>query len=458
MELSPENIIGDLAERWEVSPDGKVITFYLHQGVRWHDGQPFTADDVVYSINKILDPERSVIYDSFPALQYAFKVDAYTVELHLKYASPSILSQLAGPYAVMEAAHYQYADPKSTNFLMGTGPFKFKNYTEPVEYELVKNDDYFKEGLPYLDGVKMSIITNRSTQVDVLVANRVDMGPGSIAYREIEQIERIVDEAPSVIIQPVAYPYSRGFWANMDYAPLQDVRVRRALSLLMDPEEVVMAGWGSPDFGWTGKAIFPAPWNLPEKEIAEIMWWDRPFEERIAEAQRLMVEAGYPDGFPLRMVSRNRSDAERVLTVVADNWRRHINIQPEILMREVSDAMSMRNAGDFDLYWETLYAMTGDMDEYISIFLTDGGSNYGGYSNPALDKLLNEQSVTMDFAKRQQLAHEIERITLTDLSVLPGSIFFTFVQAWQPYVKGYVPGGSGYSQAHLRMENIWLDK
>jgi ABC-type transport system substrate-binding protein len=124
----------------------------------------------------------------------------------------------------------------------------------------------------------------------------------------------------------------------MNYEPLRDVRVRKALSLLMDPEQIVLAGWGSPEFGWTGRAIFPPPWNLPEEEISEIMWWDKPFEERITEAQRLMAEAGYADGFSFTLMSWPRPgtpEIPAVLEATAGYWEQNLKLKITIVQSDL---------------------------------------------------------------------------------------------------------------------------
>jgi ABC-type transport system substrate-binding protein len=227
---------------------------------------------------------------------------------------------------------------------------------------------------------------------------------------------------------------------------------------MMNPPELAIAGYGATEFGLTGRALLPPPWNLPKEEIAKIMQWDKEFEQRVAEAQRLMAEAGYADGFKLRLTSRNNADFERILVTIGDHLQRHLNIETEIVMREVAEAMKLRDAGDFDLYWELCYALLGDPDEYTEYFTTDGSGNFGGYSNPELDKLFEKQSQTVDLHERIAIMQDIERIILTDLPILPSGVNYTYVMAWYPYVKNFTPAPTGYCQAHLKMEQVWLDK
>ncbi|MFC2032269.1 ABC transporter substrate-binding protein, partial [Chloroflexota bacterium] len=461
-ELRPENIIGDLAEHWEISPDGKTYTFYLVKNAKWHDGKPFTAADVVYSIEKIVDPDpkRSRIYNSFPSFRNIEKVDDYTVDIHLKYPAASLLTQLAGPYAIIQPKHLAGTDGNTTDFLVGTGPFMFKNYTAPVVFELVRNPNYFKKGLPFLDGIKITFVSDVSTQVDVLVTNRVDMSSPSLAYKQKEQVDRITAEAPGVKIQYLYFPYCYAFWVNMNFPPFQDIRVRRALSLMIDPTEMTLAGYGATEFGLTGRAYFPDPWKMDKSESYKIMRWDKSFEERVTEAKKLMAEAGYSNGFKdkVRIITTYNPDFERMIATFADHALKYLNVETDIITTDVTKTRQLRDTGQFDLILTMAYSLTGDLDEYAGSFVTGGEGNFGDYSNPILDRLFEEESWTTDLPRRIEIGHEIERIILTELPILPTGVTFTYVIASHPHVRDLTPGFSGYSQAHLRMEYVWLDK
>ncbi|MFC2032754.1 ABC transporter substrate-binding protein [Chloroflexota bacterium] len=457
-QLLPENIIGDLAERWEISPNGMTYTFYLVKNAKWHDGMPFTADDVVYNINKFVDKERSRIYGYYPAFQSVEKIDDYTVKIHLKYPSASFLGMLASPYAIIEPKHLAGTDPKSTDFLVGTGPFMYKSYTEPIEFEMVKNPDYFKTGLPYLDGIKMYFQTESATKVSMFTAKRVDSTTNTVGLTTEEEVVQALKGAPDAITHYISFHYGLVWFVNQAYEPLRDVRVRRALSLVIDPQELIIAMFGGTKWGWTERVLFPPAWELPKDEAWKTMGWDKPFEDRVSEAKTLMAEAGYDEGFPLRILVRNSPWYIRAANYVDDLFRRHLNLDVELMIRDTAELGAMRNAREFDLFYWSLLAFIGDLDELAGYFVTEGSGNYGDYSNAKLDQLFDEQSRTMDPSKRKALAHEIERIILTDLPILPTGHCQTYVPVNHPYLKGFVPAASGYAQAHLRNEYVWLDK
>jgi ABC-type oligopeptide transport system substrate-binding subunit len=254
----------------------------------------------------------------------------------------------------------------------------------------------------------------------------------------------------------MGYPTTRFLWLNMGYKPLGDHRVRKAMALVLDQQQLVMAFYGSQTFGVVNPGVFISRWGLSEEEFQAVMGWDRPYEERVAEAQRLMAEAGYPDGFKLRMVARKLASYDRLLSVAADLWQRHLKIQPEIVSREVAEAQKMRDARDFDVYLEVVYSSVGDPDEDMGYFMTDGPNNFTGYTHPRLDRMWEEQSRTLDQAKRQEIIREIERILLTDLPMLPTGFLVTYGVSWYPQVKNFSPQTGLYSATF--MEQVWLAK
>jgi len=263
--------VPDLALRWETSTDGKTWTFYLRQGVKWHNGMPFTADDVVYSFNKMIDPKRSATAASFPTLQKTEKVDDFTVKMTLSQPSPSFFVQLASAYNAIECAKLSTVDPKTTDFLVGTGPFKFSKATSGVSYELVRNPDYYMKDaagnqLPYLDGIRVYIMADRSAQVDAISTGRLDMttpGPGIANADQLAQLTS--RRAAKQVVQIPFKPLTNGniLFFNCATGPTADVRVRKAISLLFDRTSMSIAGWGAASWLNMDYAVFSPPYGLP---------------------------------------------------------------------------------------------------------------------------------------------------------------------------------------------------
>ena len=158
-----EKIVGDLAERWEIT-DGKRITFALRKGVKFHDGSDFTCADAKYSLDKLADPKRAtnlfvtIMEDVFDG---ASCTDDFTLVLSLKEPSAVMLTLLAGAHAVMmKAGIAEQVDRKDPKFLVGTGPFKFKSYTPGVDFRAERNPNYWKPGLPHIDGYQAVVMAD----------------------------------------------------------------------------------------------------------------------------------------------------------------------------------------------------------------------------------------------------------------------------------------------------------
>jgi peptide/nickel transport system substrate-binding protein len=455
-DMAPQNIIGDLVEKWEFSVDGKTLTFSLRQNVKWHDGNPFSADDVVYSIEKMMDSKRSTINGNFPAYDRVEKVDANTVKLHLKQPSPGLLMQLASVYSVIEPKHLAGVDSKTGAFLVGTGPFMFKNYVSGVSGELVKNPNYFIKGYPYLDGISINIMTDRSAQMDALITGRLDILCPYGGLFSQEHLERIQNMKKDAVIEVARPPQATFFWLNTQVEQLKDARVRKAIGLMIDQKALVMAGYGSEAWLVPDRAIFSTTYGLANQEINKLFGWDKPWDTRVAEAKKLLADAGYASGFKLVLLTSKIAEYERIYTLLADTLKKNLNIDCEIVSIETSQAWARRDSGQFGVWIQEIIASTGDPDEVLPYFGTNKPANYIKYSNPKVDELFAQQTVTMNTDQRVQMTQQIERAILTDMPIvtLRGSIMRV---AWAPYVKGFVLPNAGYGP-HITMERVWLDK
>jgi len=455
-DMSPDNIIGDLAEKWEISADGKQVTFFLRKNVKWHDGKPFSADDVVYSLQKMVDPKRSTIGGMFPSFNQAEAINTDAVRVTLKQPTPAFLMQLCSVYSIIEPKHLAGTDPKTSAFLVGTGPFKFKSYTAGVSGELVRNPDYFIKGYPYLDGIAIYIMGDRSAQMDALVSGRLDiLCPYGGIYSE-EHLQRVQSQMKTAVIEVARPPQTSFFMLNTTNEYLKDARVRKAIALLVDQKSLVIAGYGSENWLVPNRYIFSTTFGLPDAEIAKAFGWDQSWENRVIAAKKLMSDAGYASGFKLQLVNSKIAEYERVYTVLADVLKRNLNIECELVLRETAEAWSLRDKGQYSIWLQEIIASTGDPDDIWPSLGTGKLANYTKYSNPTVDQLFTQESTTIDIAKRKSLTQEIEKTVLGDVPLIPlrGSIMRV---AWAPYVKGFVLLNAGYGP-QLSFERVWLDK
>ncbi|GAF98490.1 unnamed protein product, partial [marine sediment metagenome] len=226
--------------------------------------------------------------------------------------------KLASAYAVIEPKHLADIDWKSPDFMVGTGPFMLESFKSGVEVKMVKNPDYFKkdkEGnqLPFLDGIEMTVMMDRSAEMDAFITKKFDTTSTFAGIVNQEQLERVQAQAPDTVMGD-RYPAQGGtLWLNSDYEPLKDIRVRKAMALLIDQKQLRIAGSGDEAWGRTDFAFFYGDYGLSRTEIYQEMGWNKSWDERVAEAQNLMAEAGYADGFKLELLTSTMPEGQRTM-------------------------------------------------------------------------------------------------------------------------------------------------
>jgi len=461
-ETVPENIVGDLAESWEVSPEGTEITFKLHQEVKWHDGTPFTAEDVLYSLDKINDVNRSAISGWFPAYESTKKIDDHTVKVHLTYPSASFMLSLASSYSQIQANHLAGIDDQSAEFMVGTGPFILEDFKVRVHLKWKRNPDYFKKDkydnqLPYLEGIDF-YQSNIANLNDMLLGRRIDIRSPFIGSTSSSSYNLLRDGAPELLWQKKYNDYGAAMYLNLNHQPLNDIRVRRAMGLVLDQESLIIGYAHDPMFGIPGQGLLNTSQGLPQEETAKLMGWDKPYAERVTEAKKLMAEAGYLNGFKLTMLGTGSSASYAGANIVfADTLRKTLNINSEVIPG--LSGMEIQNRldeGAYDLYNKAL-TVGLDPAQLVTYFGTDGYDNNSHYSNPELDRILAELDRIIDPDKRREAIWEIERILLTDLPALPTGIFVPSFKSYYPHVKNPRWTDQKYSDI-CQFEDVWMDE
>ena len=203
---SVESIVPDLAESWAWSSDNKKLTFKLKQGVKWHDGKPFTSADVKCTFDMLMGKSQQKFRQN-PRKSWYDQVNDVTINgdyeasFNLKRPQPALLSLLASGYTPVYPCHVSPGDMRTHP--IGTGPFKFVEFKANESIKLVKNPDYFKKGLPHLDGIEFTIITNRSTAILGFISGKFDMTfPTEVS---IPLLKDVKSQAPNAVcvVEPI---------------------------------------------------------------------------------------------------------------------------------------------------------------------------------------------------------------------------------------------------------------
>ena len=304
-------VIGDLAKSWELSDDDLAYTFRIHENVRWTDGEDLDADDVVFSLNTMIDPDevRPVTGKLKQYIDRVEKIDKYTVKVHLKFPTTAFIKFLAVDFMKVVPQHIVEAgvDLEIFENIVGSGPFKGVKYVVGQSHEHERNPDYFKEGLPYFDGLQTFIIGDPGTEIAAFRTERVLMNTHIVHNMGVEDAQRLQADEDfmskfDIWWSPPGTPMY--FVMNAKAPPFDDERVRRAVILAFD-RQAITDGFGLGT--WTvGMPMQPEtnPFALPREEVMQAPGWrqldGKKHPDDIAEAKRLLKAAGYDENNPLK--------------------------------------------------------------------------------------------------------------------------------------------------------------
>ncbi|RMF90339.1 MAG: ABC transporter substrate-binding protein, partial [Nitrospinota bacterium] len=301
---SAETIIGELAKSWEWQDDGKSLVFHLRQGVKWHDGRPFTSKDVKYTFDLVrgapgmkvrlrVNP-RKLWYANVSAIETP---DDYTVIFRLKQPQPALLMLLASGYSPIYPAHVPPSQIRTR--CVGTGPFRMKEYRRGEVLVLERNPDYFIKGRPYLDGIRYIMIKDRATRTAALQSGRVDIAfPGETTKTIAETLQKT---NPDLVIIKTSQNVNDNILLNFTRPPFNNPKLRKAINLAIDRKAYVQAVHQGGAI--VGAAMLPKPygvWGLPEEEVAKLPGYGDPVKQK-AEARKILAELGYGPDNPLKV-------------------------------------------------------------------------------------------------------------------------------------------------------------
>ncbi|MBI2906525.1 MAG: hypothetical protein HYX92_02585 [Chloroflexi bacterium] len=458
--LDQTRVIGDLAKRWDVSPDGMSYTFYLQENVKWQDGVAFTAEDVRYTLDLIRDPPRGIVSPNKALLASIQKVEASgkdTLKVSLKYPSASFLDNLGDGRLVMAPKHVFEAKGNMKRDVVGTGPYKFKSYVPGSTFSVVKNPDYFIEGRPYLDGITWYIIPDVGTRFAALRTHRIQLTPSNIQGLTPSQAEIIQkDKEASANITVVSYPSPSGqiLWMNTTRPPWSDIRLRRAVDLTLDRQKVVKVA--AEGMGRLGSYMPPGKWGLPEDELAKMPGFRYPKDADIAEAKRLVADAGYAQGLKVPTILREQPMPTQRSALAAKEQLAAIGIELTITFKDIANFLDLVYKRDFDIAFMGASAGMADPDQLFGQnFIPGVPRNFSGHDDQRVADLYKEQSQALDEAKRREIVLNIQRRLheIVPFSALYWSIYQ--VGIWKE-VRGLGEIVNFYN--NMKFQNVWLAK
>ena len=455
---SLDSIIPELAESWKWTDGGTKLVFKLRQGVKWHDGKPFTSLDVKDTFDIVRGASKKRMKLNPRKLWYSNIKEIttngdYEVTFVLKRPQPSLLAMLASGYSPVHPAHIPPNELRTK--AIGTGPFKLVEYKRDQRLVYEKNKDYFIKGRPYLDGIVFSIIKSRSSRFSAQVANQVDLSfPYDINQPAYETLKK---QAPTLVFVEAASTVSENLIVNTKKPPFDNPKARLAASLAIDRDAVIKSIHRGRAF--KGGAMMPPPWGvwgIPAKELQSAPGYGE-VEKNREDARSLMKELGYSKEKPLKVKLSTRSISIYVDTaVLVIDHLKHVYIDATLDQVETGNWHAKVAKRDYQIALNLTGVGIDDPDANFYENYTCGSQrNYSDYCNPELEKLFDKQSAEMDFQKRLKLVHEIDLKLQQDVA-RPILLHRVSLTAFYPYVKNVVLHQNTYNA--WRMQEVWLDK
>jgi peptide/nickel transport system substrate-binding protein len=456
----PDTIVPDLSESWAWSEDGKELTFKLRQGVKWHDGKPFTAADVKCTWELLLGGGAEKLRVN-PRKTWYLNLDKITTNgdfeatFHLKRPQPAFLSLLAAGWSPVYPCHVPAKDMRTKP--IGTGPFKFVEFRPNEVVKTERNPDYWKKGRPYLDGIDWQIMPDRATRNLAFIAGKHDViSPYGTTVPLLEEIKKQVPNANCVM---TSTNVSRNVIMNPEKPPFDKAELRRAVTLSIDRKAFIdIIGQGEADIG---AQMLPPPeglWGMPPEMLASLPGYAPDIGKSRAEARSIMEKLGYgPDKrLSVQLSSRNIPPYRDPAVVLIDQIR-NIYIDATLEPVETANWFPKIYRKDYTIAINGTESGVDDPDQqFYENFVCGAVRNYTGYCNKEVDALIDRQSAEANVEKRKQLVWQIER-RLAEDGARPIIFYPRGGTCSQPYVKGLTTMVNSIYNGY-RMEDVWLDR
>ena len=457
---SLQSIVPDLASEWSWDEERTALSFKLRQGVKWHDGKPFTAKDVKCtwdllqgkSAEKLRLNPRKAWYLNLE--EVATKGD-FEVTFRLKRPQPAFVALLASGFSPIYPCHVSARDMRQHP--IGTGPFKFVEF-KPNEYiKVVRNPDYWKKDRPYLDGIDYQIIKNVATGALAFVSGKVDMT--SWYFLQVPVLNDVNNQLGKELCHLAPTNVLRSVIISRDHPPFGNPDLRRAIALTLDRKafiDTLTQGKGT-----IGGALLAPPegvWGMPPELVRSLPGYGLDIAANRTEARKLMEKLGYgPNNRLQTKVTTRNIPPYRDPAIILIDQLKEIYIDGELELLDTTQWYPRITRKDFTIGLNLVTNGIDDPDQSLYEFYTcNAESNYDGYCSPELDKMVERQSRESDQQKRKQMVWEIEKRLAEDVArpILYHSQSGT---CWQPYVKGYTMTINSIYNG-LRMEDVWLDR
>ena len=469
-------IMPDLAHSWEISPDGKTYTFHLFEGVKFHDGTPMTSEDFRFSFNRIItkgvlpgfeEPTCAACKNTLMLqLLEGFEApDANTLVVKMKGPSGLIFKIFTNTYASVMPKHVIEADPvnglKTEKIPAGTGPFRVTKEPTTVLWTYERNPDYFKPDLPFVDEMESHLILDGQTRATAVLTERVhwnSLRPSP--FLPVALAKALSEQDPGIVWETIPTFQFHFLTMNTTRPPLDDVRVRQAISEAIDRNTLSVDGLGEVS-GVIGSAIFPrGEWAYPPGELEKLIGYGPDMEVRRQHARDLLADYEAENGKidwknTIRFSCASDHPSCPIATLGQDQLKK-VGIDIDLKVGETSTTWGNHISGDFDI---SGMLANVDFDDPVGFFakqwVTGGIWAFSRLFDPEIDDLWASLVFMTDKEQRRKIAYEIDEwaMNVSGMNILLWS-------AGEHIQRDYVNGWTAFSDnfnTNQRLEYLWLD-
>ncbi len=441
------------------SDDQLTWTFKIRKGVKFHDGEPLTAQDVLASWKKIISPPAGVASArraSFNMVESVTSPDDETIVFKLKFKTLSFLPSLADPW------NYIYSKKKLDQDMhwyekniLGSGPFKLDTFTIGQSVKGVRNPDFYQAGQPYLDGFTAIFAPKQSVRVEAIRADRAAMEFRSMPPSAVEQLTKELGD--KVTVQSSDWNCGNVLTPNHKVKPFDDVRVRKALFLAIDQWKGAQALSKIAIVKTVGSIVFPgSPLAATKQELEQLAGYWPDIEKSRAEARRLLKEAGQ-ENLTFEMLNRNVDQPYLIVgTWILDEWRK-VGIKATQKVVPTGPWLDSMRSGNFTVALEAncqnIVNPIADVSRWMPYDVNQ--ENFGGFLDPTMIEIYRKMVPETDMAKARVLMRQLEKRINDEAHQLMVTFWYRQVPM-RSYVKGWKISPSHYLNQDLA--NIWLDQ
>ena len=456
-----QTIVPDLAERWEIAPDGKKYTFHLRKGVKFHDGADFTADDVKATYERICRPPKGVVIPRTPLFATVgdiVVVDPHKIEFHMTEPRPRsyMLGSFASGWNIIvrkKSLEEHGGNLRQVMNYPGTGPFKHVERRDKEIWIQERNQNYWNKGLPYVDKLEIYNLPPFSPELgSSFLSGKIDYARllDPVSWRKAKEIKGVTATAHN---QSVV----QAFWCNEKKKPFADPRVRRAIHLAMDRNALIEVVKDTAPMQ-IGGFVYPFhEYSTPKAELVKRLGYQSDTKAAVQEARKLMADAGYAQGLKgLDFVVRDIQSFKLWSVAIQAMLKENLNIETNLRVVQTSVWFDEAAAGNFDLAISAIVSSLMDPSDMFSAWYGKGGpQNYGGWTNEPFHALAAQIEKELDPNKRKAMVRQAEDMLEKDPPLIP-ICYEQIYDAWYPKVHGQNPSTYFGIYDVVRWDQVWL--